>query len=145
MVKALNDAGLSHYGCLAHTLQLIIHDGVLYQRAVNDLLASCRRIIGHFSHSCLVYSRLREIQENLGLPQHRLIQDEPTRWNSSLYMMQRILEQKMALAVYATEKSVIQLPSHQLDLTRVGRYQKSNSTIIVRGNITVIVIFTIVL
>jgi len=31
-------------------------------------------------------------------------------------MMQRILEQKTALAVYATEKSVIQLTSHQLYL-----------------------------
>ena len=116
MVKALNDAGLPHYGCFAHTLQLVINDGVLSQRAVNDLLASCRRIVGHFSHSCLAYSCLREIQQNLGLPQHRLIQDEPTRWNTSLYMMQRILEQKMALAVYATEKSIIQLTSHQLDL-----------------------------
>jgi len=116
MVKAFNDAGLPHYGCFAHTLQLVINDGVLSQRAVNDLLASCRRIVGHFSHSCLAYSRLREIQESLNLPQHRLIQDEPTRWNSSLYMMQRILEQKAALAVYATEKSVIQLTSHQLDL-----------------------------
>ena len=83
MVKALNDAGLPHYGCFVHTLQLIIHDGVLSQRAVNDLMASCRRIVGHFSHSCLAYSRLREIQENLGLPQHRLIQEEPTRWNQS--------------------------------------------------------------
>lgn len=116
MVKALNNAGLPHYGCFAHTLQLVINDGVLSQRAVNDLLASCRRIVGHYSHSCLAYSRLREIQQNLGLPQHRLIQDEPTRWNSSLYMMNRILEQKMAIAVYATEKSVIQLTSHQLDL-----------------------------
>ena len=90
--------------------------GVLSQRAVNDLLASCRRIVGHFSHSCLAYSHLRETQQSLSLPQHRLIQDEPTRWNCSLYMMQQIIEQKIALVVYATEKSVIQLTSHQLDL-----------------------------
>ena len=116
MVKALNDAGLPHYGCFAHTLQLVVNDGVLSQRAENDLLACCRRIVCHFSHSCLAYSHLREIQQNLGLSQHRLIQDEPTRWNSSLYMMKRILEQKAALAVYATERSVNQLTSHQLDL-----------------------------
>lgn len=87
MVKALTDASLPHYGCFAHTLQLVVHDGVLSQRAVIDILSSCRKIVGHFRHSCLAYSRLRVIQENLGLPQHRLIQDEPTRWNSSLYML----------------------------------------------------------
>lgn len=116
MVKALTDASLPHYGCFAHTLQLVVNDGVLSQRAVIDILSSCRKIVGHFRHSCLAYSRLRVIQENLGLPQHRLIQDEPTRWNSSLYMLQRILEQKMALAAYATEHMIIQLTSYQLEL-----------------------------
>ena len=116
MVKALTDASLPHYGCFAHTLQLVVNDGVLSQRAVIDILSSCRKIVGHFRHSCLAYSRLRVIQENLGLPQHRLIQDEPTRWNSSLYMLQRILEQKMAFAAYATEHMIIQLNSYQLEL-----------------------------
>ena len=56
------------------------------------------------------------IQQNLNLPQHRLIQDKPTRWNSSLYMLQRILEQKVALAAYGIEYSVSQLTSHELEL-----------------------------
>ena len=34
MVKALTDASLPHFGCFAHTLQLVVHDGVLSQRAV---------------------------------------------------------------------------------------------------------------
>ena len=116
MVKALTDASLPHYGCFAHTLQLVVHDGVLSHIAVIDILSSCRKIVGHFRYSCLAYSRLRVIQENLGLPQHRLMQDEPTRWNSSPYMLQRILEQKMALTAYATEHTIIQLTSHQLEL-----------------------------
>ena len=103
MVKALTDASLPHYGCYAHTLQLVVHDGVRSQRAVIDILSSRRKIVGHFRYSCLAYSSPRVIQENLGLPQYCLIQDEPTRWNSSLYMLQRILEQKVALAAYATE------------------------------------------
>ena len=65
-------------GCFAHTLQLIVHDGVLSQQSVIDILAICHRIVGHFKRSPLVYSLLNKIQQNLGLPQHRLIQDEPT-------------------------------------------------------------------
>ena len=79
-------------------------------------MARCRKIVGHFQHSCLAYSRLRKIQENLGLPGHRLVQDEPTRWNSSLYMLLRLQEQKMALAAYASEYSIDQLSGNQLDL-----------------------------
>lgn len=109
IVKALNDASLPHYGCFAHSL-------ILSQRAVTDILARCRKIVGHFRHSCLAYSRLRKIQENLGLPGHRLVQDEPTRWNSSLYMLLRLQEQKMALAAYASEYSIDQLSGNQLDL-----------------------------
>jgi len=84
MVRAMKDTDLPGLGCFAHTLQLVVHDGVLSQRAVIDILAICRSIVGHFKHSTLAYSRLREIQQNLGLSQHQLKQDEPTQWNSTL-------------------------------------------------------------
>ena len=116
MVKAMKDASLPDLGCFAHTLQLIVNDGVLSQRAVIDTLAVCRQIVGHFRRSSLAYCRLREIQQNLGLAQHRPKQDEPTRWNSTLYMLQTIKEQKMALAAYATEYAIPQLTPNQLDL-----------------------------
>ena len=71
----------------------------------------------HLERSSLAYCRLKEIQQNLGLAQHRLKQDEPTRWNSTLYMLQTIKEQKMALAAYATEYDIPQLTPNQLELT----------------------------
>ena len=80
----------------------MVHDGVLSQRAFIDILARCRKIVGHFRHSCLAYSRVRKIQENLG--------------NLSLYMLLRLQEQKMALAPYASEYSIDQLSGNQLDL-----------------------------
>ena len=42
MVKAIDDMGFTSLGCLAHTLQLVVHDGVLSQRAVLDVLSICR-------------------------------------------------------------------------------------------------------
>ena len=117
MAKAVRDADLPHLGCLAHTLQLVVKDGVLAQRAVIDLLAVARKIVGHFRHSQLACGRLKIIQSNLGLKQHKLVQDEPTRWNSSLYMLQRIIEQKTALAAYGAEHSLVQLTPNQIDLS----------------------------
>ena len=75
MVRAMKDASLHDIGCFAHTLQLAVHDGVLSQKAVISALSVCRKIVGHFQHSSLAYSKLAMIQESLGLPQHRLIQD----------------------------------------------------------------------
>ena len=66
MKKAMVDGGYTYVGCFAHTLQLIIKDGILSQRYVQDILAKYRRIVGHFKHSQLAYSRLKEIQSNLG-------------------------------------------------------------------------------
>lgn len=41
MVKAKADGGYSDLGCFAHTLQLIVNEGVLSQRSVMDTLAVC--------------------------------------------------------------------------------------------------------
>lgn len=112
----MQDAGYPDLGCFAHTFQLIINDGVLSQQAVKDTMAVCRRIVGHFKHSALACTHLQEIQRNLNLPQHHLRQDEPTRWNSTLYMLKTIAEQKMAIAAYAIESDVPQLTANQLDL-----------------------------
>ena len=92
MVKAMQEASLPSFGCFAHSLQLVVEDGVLSQRAVIDVLATCRKIVGHFKHSTIAYSRLCSIQQCLDIPQHHLQQDIQTRWNSSLYMVQSVIE-----------------------------------------------------
>ena len=94
------------------------HDGLLSQRVIVDLLAVCRSIVGHFKHSSVAYHKLAAIQEKLRLPKHTLKQDVSTRWNSSLYMIKSILEQKMALAAYAAENDVQQLTGNQLEIAR---------------------------
>lgn len=55
--------------------------------------------------------RLRAIQEELGLPQHRIIQAVPTHWNSILHMLQRMLEQKFALNAYVGEHGKFTCPT----------------------------------
>ena len=116
MERAMRDAVIPSCGCFAHSLHLVVNDGVLAQWSVNELLAVCRRIVGHFKRSTLAYGKLKEVQRNLGLPEHQLKQDEPTRRNSSLYMIQSIVEQKMAVAAYGADGSIPVLSPSQLHI-----------------------------
>ena len=111
----MRDAGVASYGCFAHSLQLVVNDGVLSQRSVSDLLAICRQVVGHFKRSTVAYDKLNVIQRNLGLPEYHFKQDESIQWNSSLYMLKSVEEQKMALATYGTDGSISALTSLQLD------------------------------
>ena len=119
MIRAMSDASFTHFGCFAHSLQLVIKDGLFVQRALNDIIAVCRSIVEHF-HLCSVTSRnLKRIQDSLNIPQHRVKLDVVTRWNSTLNMVESVLEQKMALAAYCAETgSIQQFTPHQLELMR---------------------------
>ena len=102
-VAGLRNADLPNIPCLAHTLQLVIDDGVLAQPCVVNLLAAGRRLVGHFKRSNVNLHALSHIQERLGLKKHRLIQDEPTRWNTSYYMLERLTEQRQAICAAEVE------------------------------------------
>lgn len=119
MVKAMQEASLAHFGCFAHSLQLVVKDGILSQRAITDIISICKSIVGHFHRSSTASHCLTRIQESLNIPRHKLKQDVSTRWNSTLYMFQSILEQKMALAAYCAENdSIQQLSTYQLGLVK---------------------------
>lgn len=55
-----------------------------------------RRIVTFFHSSSTATHILKEKQSALQLPEHKLIQDVRTRWNSSFDMMSRYLEQQPA-------------------------------------------------
>ncbi|XP_029964349.1 zinc finger BED domain-containing protein 4-like [Salarias fasciatus] len=106
MAKAMREGGLPTLPCMAHTLQLAIHDGLLAQRMITDILATGRRIIGHFKRSPQAYCAFHDVQQQLGQNVKKFQQDVTTRWNSSFYMLQSLLEQKRALAAYGAEHEV---------------------------------------
>ncbi|XP_070410531.1 zinc finger BED domain-containing protein 4-like [Nothobranchius furzeri] len=108
---ALEDVAVPSLGCFAHTLQLVVHEGLMSQRCVSDALANSRNIVAHFKHSQLAQSRLEDLQREMqgagttSTPA-RLVQDVQTRWNSSFYMVKRLLTEKQALCAYAANHNL---------------------------------------
>ena len=119
VVKTFRDLDINRGGCFVHTIQLALKDGLLAQKAVQDSCSVARKVVGHFKHSSSANDRLVEIQKELGLPVHKLIQDVATRWNSTHNMLERLAEQKRAITVFASESTAgaFSLPTvHQWQL-----------------------------
>ena len=56
-----------------------------------------RKLVSHFKHSALATAALSRKQEQINLPNHRLLQDVVTSWNSTFLMFKRLLEQRWAI------------------------------------------------
>lgn len=111
MRAAMQDMSVSNLGCFAHSLQLVVNEGVISQRSVSDALASSRKIVAHFKHSQLAQSRLEDLQREMqGTAEtttpSRLVQDVQTRWNSSYYMIKSLLKEKRPLCAYAADHNL---------------------------------------
>ena len=93
---AVQNLGWQSVPCFAHTLQLAVNKGLEVSQ-INKLASVGRKIVGHFKHSSLAMTALREKQKQLSVPQHHLIQDVATRWNSTYFMLERLHEQRWAI------------------------------------------------
>lgn len=74
-----------------------INEAISSDREFLDVLKKCRTLVGHFKHSVLASEKLRQLQVQMGLSQLKVKQDVTTRWNSSLHMMERLIEIKAHL------------------------------------------------
>ena len=54
-------------------------------------------IVSYFHRSIKASDELEKIQKQLSLPEHHLIQDVETRWNSTYFMFERYIEQHTAI------------------------------------------------
>uniref|UniRef100_A0A674MCS2 BED-type domain-containing protein n=1 Tax=Takifugu rubripes TaxID=31033 RepID=A0A674MCS2_TAKRU len=86
-----------HIPCFSHTLNLIVKDSIKACTSLESSLDKCSAIVRFFHHSTRATDKLKEVQNQLNLPQHKLIQAVDTRWNSVLYMIDRLYEQQEAI------------------------------------------------
>ena len=89
-------AEMQQVGCLAHTLNLAAHKATDLA-TVSNLLAKVKTLVSYFHRSTVANAVLREKQELLKIPAHKLMNDVRTRWNSSYLMLERYIEQQTAV------------------------------------------------
>lgn len=98
-----------HIGCSAHTLQLAVNGAFSKIPVLQKTIAGVSRLVGHFKRSHKATAALKKKQEDMNIPEHKLIQYCATRWNSVCDMFARILEQRWPVSAVLSDRSITKL------------------------------------
>ncbi|KAM3858869.1 E3 SUMO-protein ligase ZBED1-like [Diretmus argenteus] len=105
-VNAVIEAGLGpQIGCFAHVINLASKRGISVNQ-MDRLLGRIRKVVLYFHRSTTAAHVLKTKQAMLQLPNHKLIPDVTTRWNSTYDMVERYLEQQAAVYSALTDKTL---------------------------------------
>lgn len=93
-----NNLKLKHFGCYAHTLNLIVTDAIEKTHSIQPIINKVKTLVKHFKRSNQDLEKLIKYQRDSGAKTpKRLILDVPTRWNSTFYMLERVIELQEAI------------------------------------------------
>lgn len=110
---AIRLMNLSHLPCIAHKLNLVVQQALKLsddegvgpennsdEGDLKKILKKCRTIVGFFKRSEVGNRMLVEKQKQLGSSTIlKLKQDIRTRWNSTFFMLQRLIQLKEPLTI----------------------------------------------
>ncbi|XP_072400479.1 zinc finger BED domain-containing protein 4-like [Diabrotica undecimpunctata] len=95
ITKAVKDIlHWKHLECLAHTINLIAKDSITI---IGPVIAKIRNLVAHFKRSTSATAKLLDVQKQSGKIPKKLLQYVSTRWNSTYYMLERILDLEEAV------------------------------------------------
>ena len=112
-----------HLGCFGHTLNLAVKAGLKIGQ-VKDAIARCSHLVTYFHKFTRASYVLGEKQPALGLPSHVLIQEVETRWNSTLDMIERVLEQQSAVCATLIDQKRLDLMPQDSEFKIVEKIAK---------------------
>ncbi|XP_029316992.1 zinc finger BED domain-containing protein 1-like [Cottoperca gobio] len=99
MISCARMLQIRHTICIAHTMNLIVRKSCDQVETLTEIRNKTRQIVTYFRSSTTAKEKFTQIQQQLGTPVHKLINEVPTRWNSTYHMFERMAEQKEAVWV----------------------------------------------
>ena len=108
--KAFEILNWIRFGCYGHRINLVVKNALSSSNEITRVIAKGRKLVTFFHQStsandCLLgKQRLLLKEEQVG---HKLIMDVPTRWNSTVAMLRRLIEQSPAVLALASDSGDI--------------------------------------
>lgn len=97
IVAAVKLTGWRHIPCFDHTLNLVVSNAILSNAEISRVLQRCRDAVSYFHRSGSATAKLKHFS-NHHLTTTKLKMEVSTRWNSTFFMLQSILELKNAMS-----------------------------------------------
>lgn len=119
MNATANNLNLRQNKCIAHCLNLVVKNSIEATPGLDEIRSVSRRIVTYFRTSTTARERLSQVQQQLGRGGKKLKLEVDTRWNSTLEMLQRLYEERDAVAAA--------LASLNTDLTPLTNEQYENT------------------
>ncbi|RVE41085.1 hypothetical protein evm_014266 [Chilo suppressalis] len=121
MIRAMKLGDIPDVSCTIHQLQLCVRTLLDCDEDIKALISKCKKISTHFNHSQIARTELHKIQkEQLNQECLSVIQECSTRWNSTFYMLQRMIRIQDSLCLYASKHNISQLsPEEWLQLKKI--------------------------
>lgn len=113
VVASVRISGHVHIPCFAHTINLIVRDGI---QQILDLQKKIKKIVEYFHRSSQAAAKLisTQAQMNPNSTPLKLIKDIQTRWNSTYFMFERVVALCEPLAAtVAVLHNPVELPTEE--------------------------------
>ena len=108
MKKTVKELQWPHILCFSHILHNCLTTNSWFKEGgISIFLEKCRDLIKFFRLSPKNSNALKQIQEKLKLPQIKLKLDVLTRWNSMYDMLERLVDNRVAIVNLALEKQEV--------------------------------------
>ncbi len=114
--KAIDILQWLHFGCYGHRINLVVKNALALPE-ISCIIGKGRRVVTFFHQSTSTNDLLLAKQRRLmdaNLVGHKRKNDVPTRWNSSLQMLTRLLEQTPAIVAVASDPTLSKTASATL-------------------------------
>ncbi|XP_036957921.1 E3 SUMO-protein ligase ZBED1-like [Acanthopagrus latus] len=96
VVSALRINDWKRLPCFGHRLHIAIERSMRDAR-IDRAIGVCKKVVAAFSNSWNLKKGLADAQNQMKLPEHKLITESPTRWGSRQRMIKRFVEQEKAI------------------------------------------------
>ncbi|CAG4982096.1 unnamed protein product [Parnassius apollo] len=118
--RAMKLGDIPDVSCTVHQLQLCVRTLLDCDEEIKALLSKCKKISTNFNHSQIAQTELQKIQkEQLNQECLSVIQECSTRWDSTFYMLERMIRIQDSLCLYACKHNISQLsPEEWLQLKK---------------------------